>query len=525
MALNSKHPLYAEYQEDWSTCRDAYRGERVIKARGRKYLPPTSGMEADGMDNANQLGYKAYQAYLTRAIYPDFVKLAVEHFIGMMHSRPPAIELPAALEPLRAAADATGNPIEHLLRRINEQQLVVGRVGLMLDLPRTPDPAQPLPYIALYRAESIINWDDGSKEELDKPVLNLVVLDESEFKRGADFEWDTVEQYRVLILGDPTANEQTGVYRQGLFSEKGSGGSALSFNEGNLITPSIRGRTLTRVPFEFANTKDTVTSPDDPPLLGLARLCLAIYRGEADYRQNLFMQGQDTLVRIGYVSDDTEQRTGAGAIIDVPVGGDAKYIGVSSNGLSEQGKALENDRAEAAQLAGRLATAKSKAIESGDALQTRVAAAVASLTTVALSGAMALERLLKVAAEWVGANPDEVKVTPNLEFADSAFDTKNLVELMTAKTMGAPISRKSIHELLQDRGYTQMDLEAEIDEIENEEPLSVRRRPMPIASSSSTSRVSSSPSRMRSREAAMGTSQAAVDNREAARAGAPAGEA
>lgn len=467
MALNSKHPQYGEFQNDWRDCRDAYRGERVVKSRGQVHLPATSGMIADGLDNSNQPGYKAYQSYLTRAVFPDFVKLAVEQFIGMMHSRPPAIELPAALEPLREAADANGDGIEHLLRRINEQQLVVGRVGLMLDLPRNPDPAQPLPYIAMYRAETVINWDDGSKKELDKPVLNLVVLDESEFTRKADFDWEHKEQYRVLLLGDPLANEATGVFRQGLFRED----DTLTFNEATMITPSIRGRTLDRIPFEFINTKDTASAPDEPPLLGLARVCYAIYRGEADYRQNLFMQGQDTLVRIGFVDDSDEQRVGAGAIIDVPMGGDAKYIGVSSEGLGEQRQALENDRSEAAQVAGRLATAKSKAIESGDALQTRVAAAVASLTTIALSGAMGLERLLKTAAVWVGANPDEVKVTPNLEFADSAFDTKSLVELMTAKNLGAPISRKSVHELMQDRGLTQLDYDAEVDEIESEEPL------------------------------------------------------
>lgn len=467
MPLNSKHPLYSEYTEDWRDCRDAYRGERVVKARGVEHLPATSGMQADGMLNPNQLGHKAYMAYLKRAVFPDFVSMAVEHFLGQMHCRPPSIELPKQLEPLRLAADANGDPIEHLLRRINEQQLVAGRLGLMLDLPKNPDPKNPLPYICVYRAEAAINWDDGSKDELDKPVLNLVVLDESEFKRGNDFDWEAVEQYRVLVLGDPTLNERTGVYSQGLFDAK----TTLTFNPAMMMTPSIRGRTLDQVPFVFVNTKDTITAPDDPPLLGLARLCYAIYRGEADYRQNLFMQGQDTLVRIGYMEDDQEQRTGAGAIIDLPQGGDAKYIGVSADGLSEQRTCLENDRAEAAQAAGRLATAKSKQVESGEALNTRVAGASATLNTIALAGAMGLERLLKMAAIWVGANPDEVKVVPNLEFSDSAFDTKSLVELMTAKSLGAPVSRKSVHMLMQDRGLTQMEYDDEITEIEEEEPL------------------------------------------------------
>lgn len=468
MAINTKHPAYARYQPDWQLCRDAYRGERVVKDKTVTYLPATSGMVADGMQTVQSPGYQAYMAYLIRAVFPDFMSMAVEHFIGMMHAHPPAIELPAALEPLRTRAGINGDPMEHLLRRINEQQLVTGRVGLLLDLPRIPDPANPLPYIALYNAEAVINWDDGAADQVDRPVLNLVVLDESEPKRVNQFDWKDVEQYRVLALGDLALNERTGIYRQGLFSAD----TTLSYNDAAMIEPGIRGRTLDRIPFEFINSKDTVSAPDDPPLLGLARLCMAIYRGEADYRQNLFMQGQDTLVVIGGTNDDDDNlRTGTGARIDLPQGGDAKYIGVNSQGLSEQRQSLENDRALAGQQAGQLATAKSNQIESGDSLKTRIAAQTATLNQIALAGAMGLERLLKTAATWVGADPEQVKVTPNLEFAESAFTTKELVEMMTAKNMGAPLSRKSIHETMVDRGFTKLDYETEISEIEEEEPL------------------------------------------------------
>ena len=90
------------------------------------------------------------------------------------------------------------------------------------------------------------------------------------------------------------------------------------------------------IPFVFINSKDLSTIPDKPPLDSLARLALAIYRAEADYRQNLFMQGQDTLVRIGstFEQDDENKavRMGAGARLDMPVNGDAMYIGVSGKG-------------------------------------------------------------------------------------------------------------------------------------------------------------------------------------------------
>ncbi|MBD4208505.1 hypothetical protein GUH47_21445, partial [Xanthomonas citri pv. citri] len=54
--------------------------------------------------------------------------------------------------------------------------------------------------------------------------------------------------------------------------------------DSDYIEPTIRGKTLNRIPFVFINSKDIVARPDDPPLLGLVNLALAIYRGDADYR-------------------------------------------------------------------------------------------------------------------------------------------------------------------------------------------------------------------------------------------------
>ena len=235
--------------------------------------------------------------------------------------------------------------------------------------------------------------------------------------------------------------------------------------------PHIAGKVNRAIPFVFVNAGDLSLTPDEPPLDGLARLCLAIYRGEADYRQNLFMQGQDTLVRIGIIGDEKPVRTGAGACIDVPINGDAKYIGVSSNGLPEQRQALEADYARAYQKSGQLMDATSRAKESGDALRIRVAAQTATLPQIAKTGAAGLERVLKKLAVWYGANPDEVKVTPNLRFSDAEINGQTLVSIIQAKALGAPISEQSVHEFLRSQGATKMSYEDELAIIETENPL------------------------------------------------------
>lgn len=475
MALDSTHPMYQEFKDDWVTMRDLYKGSRRVKAKDLTYLPATQGMRIDGM-STGQRGREAYDAYKLRAVFPEYVEEAVEAYIGLLHQKPATIELPTVMEPLRERVTAFGEPLMLLLRRINEEQLVTGRLGLLLDLPVDPDPSNPLPYIALYTAESIRNWDDGEAEE-GEARLNMVVLDESGPVRVDKFEWDNREKYRVLLLGDVTQNEAEGVsafYRMGVFESNKNG---IEYNDNSMAEPMLRGAKLEKIPFVFVNTKDIVSSPDKPPLLRLGNICLTIYRGEADYRQNLFMQGQDTFVTIGAHSeqgaenDGQSLRTGAGSLLEIELGGDAKYVGVTSEGLSEQRSAVANDRARAEHMSGQLVNESGSQVESGEALKTRIGAQTATLNQIALTGAAALEQILKICAEWMGADPEQVKVTPNTEFGDFDMTGKDLVDLMAARSMGAPLSRESIHNLLVDRGLTKLDYQTEIDKIAEEDAL------------------------------------------------------
>lgn len=501
MALNNEHPFFEEFKEDWITMRDLYRGERVIKRRGEHYLPATSGMRLDGMgfknDKKPMPGQAAYNAYKTRAYFADLVKEGVEALVGMMHQKPATFELPDQMEPLVEKCTLQGDGLQDLLRRINTEQLIAGRIGLLADLPVAPPTTAPgtavaptLPYIAWYIAESIINWDQADEAEGYR-ALNLVVLNETGFVRQSDFTWKELLKYRVLMLSSGTDIAQEGAtttiqdlpqgtYMMGTFTDT-QGANNIAFDPAAMKAPMLRGVTLNEIPFVFINTKDIVALPDDPPLLGLGKLALAIYRADADYRQTIFMSGQDTLVVIGGVrsanadgtaATDEPLRTGSGARIDVESGGDAKYIGITATGIAEMRQSLENDKLEAGSKAGRLTQAGAgKPDESGEALKTRQSAQTASLNQIAMAGAKGLENLLKQIGKWMGLADtvtDKIKVTPNLEFADFALVAADIVQLMTAKSMGAPLSKESIHGILTERGITQMSFDDEMDKIAEE---------------------------------------------------------
>lgn len=503
MALSSTHPLFDAFHPLWTLLRDCYGGEDVVKQKGVEYLPPTPGMLLDGMAKKTDLGYQNYEAYKKRAVFHDFVTEAVNSYLGLLHQNPAVIQVPDKMKPLIKKATISGEPLDALLRRINEQQLITGRLGLLVDLPAVPDPSNPLPYLTMYTAESIRNWDDSDDKE-GRNNLNMVILDESGFERQHDYIWKMVERYRLLELrypGQTTLDNEEDALGSGeggdpesemgdiVDREKLDGGSRVYMtgtfearegkdaNLDEMIEPMLRGQTLDFLPFVMINTKDIVAAPDTPPLKGLAQLTMTIYRGEADYRQNLFLQGQDTLVVIGGLQNpevpgsDGVLRVGAGSRIDLDVNGDAKYIGVNSVGLPELRMSLENDKERAMSKSGALSTAKNanSGRESGDALRVRMAAKTATLTSIAIAGAHGLETALKMIARWMGEDEDEVKVTPNLEFTDFQVDGKEIVDLMTARTMGAPLSLKSIHGIMADRGLTQLTFDDEMELIDEED--------------------------------------------------------
>lgn len=472
MAVDTKHPEYASRITDWEQMSHCYAGERTIKAFGEKYLPATEGMRLDGMGD-NQDGKKAYDAYVARAVYPDFVKQGIEAMVGIMHREAPRIELPEKMKPLLDRFTSNGESMVMFLRRLNEYQLLHGRAGLLVEAPAK---AGDLPFVALYAAPRVINWDDGTISQ-GKQALEFVVLDESANERTGSFEWEFKNRFRVCMMSNSSAilqqADQSAATAGGVYQVTVLEGTDANIGAAEWKQPSIQGNTLTSIPFVFVNTKDLVSSPDDPPLMGLSNLCLAIYRGEADFRQNLHMQGQDTFVIIG-ADDEKKTRLGAGARVELPRDGDAKFVGVSADGLSAQKECIDADKTLAGEMTSRLFDSTGTSYQSGEALRIRVSAKTATLKTIALTSAEALKQVLVIIAQWLGLSEADVKkivVEPNTDFVDTSAASRTSLELAQAAQMGFPISQKSMHRFAVQQGLTVLTFEQEMDEIGEQQPV------------------------------------------------------
>lgn len=395
MPVDSRHPTYtAERLDEWVLCRDAYDGESAIKGRGILRLPQPSGFGAmtDG-------GKAMYGAYMARAQFPDIYAPTVGAMVGIIHEGEIEIELPAGLEYLRENADGGNMTLTDMHRRVTRNLLIAGRQGILADAPVDGGD----PHLALYSAQSVINWD-----------RDFYVLDETHKERDG-FEWREVRQHRVIEMRDGRCVQT--IWRDGK-------------PEDEIEVRIAGGGYLDRLPFSIASAKDVGPRIETPPLIGVARAAVAIYQLSADYRHQLFMSGQETLVAI---NGDPPTAVGAGVVHQMMGDGDLtpdlKYVSPSCSGIDAHLRAIEHNREAAVQSGARLFEQSQQSQESGEARKMRFRSETANLQSIAQMSCAVMEFGLRCIAAMKGANEAEVIVTPPRDLLDATMTPQDALAL------------------------------------------------------------------------------------------------
>ncbi|MDL5036839.1 DUF4055 domain-containing protein [Comamonas sp. Y6] len=434
-----KHPSYLRFAPSWELMRDAVAGEDDVKAKGTRYLPMKTGTS---VIEDQALKGRVYDLYKTRAEFPEVTAPTIRGAVGIMLGKPAKIELPPELEHLRERATLDGLTLDALHRRMGMEVMTTGRYGLLPGLMEDGTP-----YLSGYVAESITNWDSTGG------VPDYVVLDESGPVRDrATGLWTRLNKLRQCMAFD-------GPYRARVW-EQSTGGAWAAGEEVAAATP--RGQPLDFLPFVFVGSLDLTPDPDDVPLYGLAKLAVRIYRLDADFSFSLHMTSEPTPVAIGFddpkqaIDDGIAPKTlGSSVLWILPKDGDAKYLEFSGPGLEKQADAIQEALGRAAQFGAQVIQSGQSA-ESGEALKLRAASQTATLTSIAQTTAAGLERALRNTAIWVGADPEKVIVTPNLEFFDRSITAQEIQALVAAWQAGA-MSHKALFDRLQQGGVIHED--------------------------------------------------------------------
>jgi hypothetical protein len=418
------HADYVEWREIWRGIRHAMLGEPAIKRQREQYLPATDGMDTD-----------QYAAYLDRAVFFNMTSRTVTGMTGAIFRRAPRL-LNAGAKTLKMANSISkdGLSLSILAKVVSQEQLSVGRVGLLLDkADETTGSPTATPYLALYTAENILDWtvvEIEGRFEPDYILLREFFVDRrptitKKVGRGAVVETNYAYgqlfiRLRILRLVYNEADNRW-EYQQELY-ERENGDADLSV-EPVVTQPQIYGKPFSSIPFRFFNPTTSLTGVEKPPVLDILTLNLSHYKTYAQLEQGRFYTANPVYF-VNSAEESDEYHIGPGLVWALDMNGKAGIIEYNGTGLKSLEKALETKETQVAALGGRLIGDSTSAGQSDN--QTKLKdrneqSLLLNVTTVLNEN---FTELIRMASEWMNEQTPNVEFRVNQDFLLSNFSAR-----------------------------------------------------------------------------------------------------
>lgn len=469
MPVNSTHPEYDKRAEDWRRVRDCIEGDSALRRDITFYLPVPPGLDGApiALLTSKRFTNTRYSFYASMAEFPEIVSPTLNAILGLIHERPPKIELPKDMEYLLTSVTPDGEDLHDFWERCTREVLTTGRFVTLGEI--VADKA----YLCEYPAESLINWQLRSKREGGGP--SLAVLHETKLvpDPGDEFDHKTVDFYRVLELVD-------GVYSVRLFAQAEGGAiqevpledetaafvddptDALVYGG---LSPLLFGRAFREVPLTVVNAINIGLEYGPIPMLPMTRRALAIFRRSADYNRSLYIKGDPQCVLFGVPEEDIPSEIGGGKIwaFENPEG-KAEYLDIDGQGIPLMRQSIEDEFARFADEVGMLLEDSATGYESGEALKRRQSMRQVTVKSVVINAGEGMQEALRSLGRMMGKSDAEVEkivFEPNIDFAESMMSGQELFQFAQAAEHGAPLSQRSLHDLLRRRQVTNLTYEEE----------------------------------------------------------------
>lgn len=412
MAVQDKHPSFELYEKDWLLIKDSCVSANHIKSKTTEYLYKTDGQNMAETEGGMPKG-SIYNAYIQKAQFPMWVKDAIRSMVGMSSKLEPTIELPQQMKGIELNATNDGFNLGQLYLRIIKEILKYGRCFLLADI---DDNGQP--FITTYSALNAINWKCCNVEG--REDLNLVVLEEQRFKNDDIFSHAQKTVHRVLRLVD-------GQYKVFIYDDA----------KVEEITPTTTKGALKYIPCVFAGSTHNTNEVDEIPLLTMAEAGLKYYQLSADYFQSLFHTAHPQPWITGLDKSNIGGNLITSPMVAWTLPDTAKCGYMEISGVGIDATKLEMDAQKSSALESGAKVLDTEGVESGEARKARQNDQQATLHSIVVNAAKALEQTLKYCAEWIGSNPNEVKFE-----VDPDFFTQGVDQVMAKQLYEAALSNK-----------------------------------------------------------------------------------
>lgn len=467
MPVNSERQDYKRIAPQWSRVRDCYDGRDAIIAGGALYAPDLPGADVNGNS-----------AYRRRGNFYNAVGRTVQGMAGAISQEPPEVSgFPENIIEYLDDITLTNVPFETFSSEACREILLLGRYGILVDMPATPEVPDPQagpsrPYACAYRAEDIVNWRT-QRFNGDEQVTMVTLKETADQPDPLDpFACEQVCQYRVVELKSSGCTVQ-------LWREKQEGNKKEWVPFGAEVLLMRRGKPLNFVPFVFLGACASTPEIDRPPMLDLADVNLGHWRNSVDHEYGLHLVALPTPWIAGAKNPSdglAPMKIGPSCVWELTEGGSAGMLEFTGQGLGAIVTAMGEKEKKMAVLGARLLEDSAAVQETASAVRMRHAGEHASLRSIAASMEVGLGDMLQIMAWWVGGEEKpvdvDVVVELNKEYLDVKASAQEVQVALTALQAGE-ISFETWWNFLQTGGWGRegIDAAAERKEINSQKAL------------------------------------------------------
>ena len=372
------------------------------------------------------------------------------------------------MESLNVYGNKQGDTLLGLKMRVNQNQVIYGRYGLLLELKTDTFGRNEKFSITEYPCWKIL---DGQirESESGKAAVDWALLDESamQFNRtskqwqyhvkrrvvGLDLTERTPRYYQAVLDGD----DATGQWGQMDIADP-----LKTLDPSKVVYPSFRKRTLDFVPLTIVNsTKLGMDEWQDPPLLDLANVAIGHYQQDSYHKYALAKHACPTVIIMNHKRDpEHPQRFRLGGVVTLQSANPTQPVSISlmetsGAGLAEMRETKRDLVASANRQSVQMILDAAGANSSAEALSLRTSVGTASIAAIDKTGGRAIEEQMIFAAIFAGATPDQagerISFRPDTTYLDSGKTISEVVSMMTANnTGGSPfLSRRNLYAMVQ----------------------------------------------------------------------------
>jgi hypothetical protein len=341
-------PAYREMEPRWQLVDDVKEGTGAIRRRKETYLPK---FEAETP--------KDWDTRVNMTFVTDYYATTIEEHVGLVFAEPMKLgdDVPAQIRALAEDIDGEGNHLDVFAATVLSKAFHYGHVVLYTDKPDASNlqnkaeerRAQVRPYVQMYPAPDVLRWRTATVGGV--KVIVQIALKESETEPDGIFGSRAcvrIREFSQVVFYDEFTGRATGLggitwkaWKQAAPGEKEDPAAPLggytATGEGPIIGPK---QIPARVVYGGEKLGVLWTRPH---AYRLAEATIEHTQLKSDYRTGIHKTNVATPIFIGrntVSTDQAGQTVQMGQGIDIPIGGDAKFLETTGAAIGGTRQAL-----------------------------------------------------------------------------------------------------------------------------------------------------------------------------------------